>query len=390
MIRPFEFSCPTRILLGAGQVAALSRLVPTEARVLITFGQDSARLSGLADQVRGALEGRELSEFWGISPNPTIETLAPLLEQVRQSKPNFLLAVGGGSVVDATKFASVAALAEVDPWTIVVKNLKLDRKVQLGVVVTMAGTGAETNSIAAISKSDTKQKLVYINPQIRPDFAILDPDLLQTLPTSQLANGVADALVHILEQYATYPVGAVLQERLAEAALATLFEVGPVLASGEAGVEARTNFLWAACLAQSGLLASGVPEDWATHFIGHELTAHFGVPHARSLTLLLPHLYRLRLSKKSAMLAQFGRRVLGLTGEEEAVARRAIERLEEFFQALGLPTDLRTLSIDESGLQKILQGLKGARRLRLGERLDITLSDVEALLRQGTGLSPAS
>jgi len=358
--------------------------------VLITFGQDSARLSGLADQVRGALEGRELSEFWGISPNPTIETLAPLLEQVRQSKPNFLLAVGGGSVVDATKFASVAALAEVDPWTIVVKNLKLDRKVQLGVVVTMAGTGAETNSIAAISKSDTKQKLVYINPQIRPDFAILDPDLLQTLPTSQLANGVADALVHILEQYATYPVGAVLQERLAEAALATLFEVGPVLASGEAGVEARTNFLWAACLAQSGLLASGVPEDWATHFIGHELTAHFGVPHARSLTLLLPHLYRLRLSKKSAMLAQFGRRVLGLTGEEEAVARRAIERLEEFFQALGLPTDLRTLSIDESGLQKILQGLKGARRLRLGERLDITLSDVEALLRQGTGLSPAS
>jgi NADP-dependent alcohol dehydrogenase len=386
VFKPFEFSCPTRVLVGSGQVAALNRLVPDKARVLVVFGQGSARENGLAEQVRAALPERTVGEFWGVPPNPSVEDMAPIIEQVRASNPDLLLAVGGGSVVDAAKFVAVAAHSDLDPWTIITKGLKLERKVALGAVVSMAGTGAETNSIVAISKRQSHQKLVYINPALRPDFALLDPDLLLSLPTSQLANGVADSMVHILEQYVTYSVGATLQERLAEAALTTLFEIAPELLTGQASPEVRTNFLWAACLAQSGLFSTGVPEDWSTHFIGHELTAHFGVAHARSLTLILPHLYRARLEKKAERLAQFGRRVLGLSGDTRAVAEAAIDRLEQFFQDLGLPTDLRSLGLDEQGLQKILLGLKGARRVRLGERLDITLGDVESLLRKATGL----
>lgn len=382
-MRSFEYQAPTRILVGPGQVEAISELVPEDAKVLCIFGGGSAAASGALEAVRGALGSRVRVEHFGVPPNPTIEDAEPILLLELALGADFILAVGGGSVLDLAKFVAAACRSdESDLLTFLLKGKKPPSPLPVGAIVTRAGTGSEANGISAIGCRRTQQKLVYSHPGTRPRFAILDPNLLRSLPRAAFASGVADAFVHVLEQTATYPHDGLVQEQLAEALLRSLLMIGTELGEPELKDQTISNFLWAASLAQGGLIATGTPEDWATHFIGHELTALLGLDHPETLSLILPIVYRARFEKKKERLAQIGARVFGLEGASiEAIANETIDRITRFFDSLGLRTNLRALELTEEQIQRIIQGLKAARRVRLGERLDLGLPEVESLLR---------
>ncbi|MEP7051982.1 MAG: iron-containing alcohol dehydrogenase [Pseudomonadota bacterium] len=380
-MRDFNYQNPTRILFGRGQVENIGEHVPAEARVLLVAGGGSLRETGVIEQVRAALAPRTVHEFWGVLPNPDIQTLLPALEIVKKEAIDFLLAVGGGSVIDGAKFIAAAALTPADPWNLLAKGTRVTAALPLGVVLTLPGTGSESNGAAAISNRETNQKLVFVSPLCFPRFAVLDPELTFSLPPKQVSNGIADAFVHVLEQYLTYPSGGVLSDRLAEAILLTLKEQGPLALSDPKNYEVRANLMWAANLALNGLIAQGVPQDWTTHHIGHELTALFGIDHARSLAIALPAVMQARRAQKAEKLLQFGTRVFGVQGatDEERIDK-TIAKTVAFFAELGIPTRLSAYGLDEAVIVQVVAKLKASRRLRMGERLDITPEEAGKIL----------
>ncbi|HEX7450739.1 MAG TPA: iron-containing alcohol dehydrogenase, partial [Polyangiaceae bacterium] len=330
---------------------------------------------GVLAQVRAALGERTVHEFWGVLPNPHLASLLPALELVTAESLDFVLAVGGGSVIDGAKLIAAAARTKGEPWNLLAKGARVTAALPLGVVLTMPGTGSESNGAAAISNRETGQKLVFVSPLCFPRFAVLDPELTFTLPERQVSNGIADAFVHVLEQYLTYPAGGVLSDRLAEAILLTLKEQGPLALSDPKNYEVRANLMWAANLALNGLIAQGVPQDWTTHHIGHELTALFGIDHARSLAVVLPALLEARRQQKSEKLLQFGWRVFGVDSVDETIAKTVA-----FFEALGIPTRLSAYGVGEEAVPQVVAKLKANRRLRMGERLDITPDEAGKIL----------
>ncbi|MEO8902133.1 MAG: iron-containing alcohol dehydrogenase [Polyangiaceae bacterium] len=380
-MRDFNFQNPTRILFGRGQIENLGDHVPADARILLVAGGGSLRQNGVLEQVKAALAGRTVHEFWGVKPNPNLETLLPALEVVKNEAIDFVLAVGGGSVIDGAKFIAAAARTAVEPWNLLAKGVRVTGALPLGVVLTMPGTGSESNGAAAISNHETGQKLVFVSPLCFPRFAVLDPELTFSLPPNQVANGVADAFVHVLEQYLTYPAGGTLADRLAEALLLTLKEQGPLALTDPKNYEVRANLMWAANLALNGLIAQGVPQDWTTHHIGHELTALFGIDHARSLAIALPAVLQARRLQKSEKLVQFGQRVFGVEGNsDEERIDRTIAKTVSFFEELGIPTRLSAYNLGQEVIAQVVAKLKASRRLRMGERLDITPDDAGQML----------
>jgi NADP-dependent alcohol dehydrogenase len=372
-MRNFNFQNLTRILFGRGQIENLSDEIPADARVLLVAGSGSIRQNGVLDQVTKALAGRTVHEFWGVSPNPDIAALMPALAIVRKESIDFVLAVGGGSVIDAAKLIAAAARTEVEPWAILAKGARVTGALPIGVVLTLPATGSESNGAAAISNKETGQKLVFISPHCFPRFAVLDPETTFSLPPRQVSNGIADAFVHVLEQYLTYPAGGALPDRLAEALLLTLKEQGPLALSDPQNYEVRANLMWAANLALNGLIGQGVPQDWTTHHIGHELTALYGLDHARSLAVVLPAVLEARRQQKTEKLLQFAARVFGIAGPGQVeVIDTAIAQTVAFFESLGIPTRLSAYGIGEEAIPQIVAKLKANRRLRMGERLDIT------------------
>jgi NADP-dependent alcohol dehydrogenase len=372
-MRDFNFQNPTRILFGRGQIESLAEQIPPEARILLVAGGGSIRNNGVFEQVKTALVGRTLHEFWGVTPNPDIAALLPALDIVRAESIDFVLAVGGGSVIDAAKLIAAAARTAAEPWAILAKGARVTDALPLGVVLTLPATGSESNGSAAISNRETGQKLVFTSALCFPRFAVLDPETTFSLPPRQVSNGIVDAFVHVLEQYLTYPVGGAVSDRLAEALLITLKEQGPLALSEPTNYEVRANLMWAASLALNGLIGQGVPQDWTTHHIGHELTALFGLDHARSLAAVLPAVLEARRSQKAEKILQFGARVFGLSASTEAEAiDTTIAQLVAFFESLGIPTRLSAHGITEDAIPQIVANLKANRRLRMGERLDIT------------------
>ena len=372
-MRNFNFQNPTRILFGRGQIENIADEIPADARILLVAGSGSIRENGVFEQVTKALAGRTVHEFWGISPNPDIAALVPALSIVRQESIDFVLAVGGGSVIDGAKLIAAAARTEVEPWSILAKGARVTGALPIGVVLTLPATGSESNGAAAISNKETGQKLVFVSPLCFPRFAVLDPETTFSLPPRQVSNGIADAFVHVLEQYLTYPAGGALSDRLAEALLLTLKEQGPHALTDPQNYEVRANLMWAASLALNGLIGQGVPQDWTTHHIGHELTALYGLDHARSLAVVLPAVLEARRQQKAEKLLQFGARVFGISGSAEAeVIDTTIAQTVAFFESLGIPTRLSAYGIGEEAIPQIVAKLKANRRLRMGERLDIT------------------
>lgn len=371
----FNFYNPTHIVFGEGRIAELGKLVPADARVLILTGGESARKTGTLAEVRAALGDRQIAEFSGIEPNPHFETLMKAVEQIKKENIDFLLAVGGGSVIDGTKFIAAAVKYDGDPEEILFSfGRKISQAMPFGSVLTLPATGSEMNSGGVVTIKSKGAKLPFGSKLLYPVFSILDPAKTYTLPKRQLANGVVDAFVHIMEQYLTYPAGGFVQDRFAEGLLLTLIEHGPKAVASTDYTE-RANLVWTATLALNGLIGAGVPQDWSTHMIGHELTAKYDIDHARTLAIVLPAMMQVRRDAKRAKLLQYAERVWGIReGDDDQRIDSAIKRTREFFESLEIPTRLSAYEIGSDGISAIVDQLKEHRMVALGEQKAVDLA----------------
>jgi NADP-dependent alcohol dehydrogenase len=379
----FDFQNPTKIRFGKDQIAKLSEEIPKNAKVLLLYGGGSIKKNGVYNQVKTALENFEVLEFGGIPANPEYAVLMDALKVIKNENITFLLAVGGGSVIDGTKFLSAAALYEGDePWNILKNSERTMKGMPFGSVLTLPATGSEMNSGAVVNRRETKEKLVMGGPGLFPVFSILDPQVVQSIPQRQIENGIADAFTHVMEQYITYPVDGMLQDRFSESILQTLIEVAPKILKDPSDYNAAANFMWSCTMALNGLIQKGVPSDWATHMMGHELTALFGIDHARTLAIIGPSHYTYNFENKKEKLAQYAERVWKVTdGTLEEKAKAGIEKTKAFYNSLGIKTSLSEYTDDYKGTAEIIskrfteRGWKG-----LGERQNVTPSDVEKIV----------
>lgn len=367
---------------GAGSMARLAQEIPASARVLITYGGGSVVKNGTLDEAKAALGARYHITFGGIEPNPTVETLLDALARMRQESIDYVLAIGGGSVMDGSKFLAAAALLDGDPLEILnTRGRCIKAALPLGVVVTLAATGSETNSAAVVTHLATQRKSGFFSPHIYPRFAIMDPTKTLTLPPRQVANGIVDAFVHVMEQYLTYPVQAKIQDRFAEGILLTLREEGPRALTHPEDVTVRANLMWAASQALNGLIGAGVPQDWSTHMLGHELTALHGLDHAQTLAIVLPSMLHARRADKRDKLLQYAARVWDLTdGDEDARIDQAIACTRAFFEQLGVPTRLSAYGIGAEAIPALVDQLIAHGMVKLGERQAVTPDVSRAVL----------
>lgn len=378
-MRNFSFYNPTRLLFGAGQIASLAKQIPAGSRVLVTHGGGSILQNGVWQQVEKALGGYRISRFGGIEANPQYATLLRAVTQARLDDCDFILAVGGGSVIDGSKFIAAALPYPGEPLDLL-DGTRAEQAVPLGCVLTLAATGSESNGSGVVSHAGRQQKLPFFSPLLFPRFAILDPCTTFSLPPRQIGNGVVDTFVHTLEQYLTYPSNAPLQDRYAEGLLLTLIEEGPKALTNPEDYAVRANLMWCATQALNGLLGCGVPQDWATHLIGHELTALYHLDHAQTLAVILPALLAERRTRKRAKLLQYAERVWGLRGPTEQRIDGAISATEGFFRRMGVPTRLSDHGLDAEVVPEILAQLERHGLTALGEHGDIDLATSERIL----------
>lgn len=379
----FEFKNPTKIIFGKGQIAKIATEIPKNAKVLMLYGGGSIKSNGIYEQVKTALKDFEVVEFGGIPANPEYAVLMDALQIIKKEHITYMLAVGGGSVIDGTKFLSSAALYEGnEPWDILKNSIRTDKGLPFGTVLTLPATGSEMNSGSVITRAETQEKLAMGGPGLFPEFSILDPQVVKSIPQRQLANGITDAFTHVLEQYMTYPIGAALQDRFAESIMQTLVEVAPRIIANPSDYEAAANFMWSCTMALNGLIQKGVPTDWAVHAIGHELTAQYGIDHARTLAVIAPSHYRYNFNAKKEKLAQYGERVWGINeGDTDAKAKAAIVKTEEFFHSLNIATKLSDYTKDYEGTaQKIAARFTERGWVALGEHKTLTPADVEKIV----------
>lgn len=377
----FSYYNPVRVEFGRGTIARLSDLLSPDERVLMVYGGGSIRKNGVYDQVKKALAGRVVEEFGGVEANPQFETLMRAVAVVRSKNITFILAVGGGSVLDGVKFIAAAARFEGEPWDILGKNAEVKAAIPLGTVMTLPATGSETNTFAVISRKETRQKLAFGAEACYPRFAILDPETTLSLPDRQVANGIVDAFIHVLEQYLTCDQDAPLQDRQAEGILLTLIDQTERVLKDPKDYAIRANIMWSATQALNGLIGVGVAQDWATHMIGHEMTALFGIDHARTLAVVLPSLLRHEKANKKDKLLQYAARVWGLSdGDDDTVIEKGIQKTEAFFHRLGLPTRLSDHQVDLKQTEPIVARFT-EQNARMGETQSIDAAAVEAIFR---------
>jgi NADP-dependent alcohol dehydrogenase len=379
----FEFKNPTKIIFGKNKIADLSKEIPANSKILMLYGGGSIKTNGIYDQVKKALTSFEVIEFGGIPANPEYSILMDALEVIKSQEITFLLAVGGGSVIDGTKFLAAAALYDGEtPWDILTSGKPVLKGMPFGTVLTLPATGSEMNSGFVLTRKETKEKLASGGPALYPLFSILDPQVVSSIPQKQIANGLADAYTHVLEQYMTYPNDSLLQDRFAESILQTLVEVAPVILKDPSDYHAASNFMWCCTMALNGLIGQGVPQDWAVHMMGHELTALFGIDHARTLAIIAPSHYRYNLDAKKIKLAQYAERIWGVTkGTIDERAKAGIDKTEEFFHSLGIKTKLSEYTADYKGTAGIISKRFTDRGwLGLGESGKVTPADVEKIV----------
>lgn len=376
----FSFQNPTKIVFGEGEISKLGSLVPQGKRVLLTYGGGSIKQNGVYEQVVKALNGSDFIEFGGIEANPRYETLIKAVALVKQENIDFLLAVGGGSVIDGTKFIAAAAKVEDDPWGILTGKVKVTDALPLGAVLTLPATGSESNGNSVVTRRETQEKLPFSSPLVYPAFAILDPTTTYSLPMRQVSNGIVDAFVHVMEQYLTYPVNAPVQDGFSETLLKTLISEGPKALQNPEAYDIRANIMWAATMALNGLIGQGVPQDWATHMIGHELTALHGMDHAQTLAVLLPSVMAYKKESKRQKLIQYAENVWGLAGSDDDKIDGAILKTRQFFESLSVPTRLSDYQVGAGHIDALVAQLQAHGMVKLGERQDITIDDSRQIL----------
>ena len=381
----FEVINPTRIIFGKNQLERLPVLLKNQGvkNILLVYGGGSVKKIGLLDKIKNQLNDFRLVEFAGVEANPEFETLVKGVQLARDEKIDFILAIGGGSVIDGVKFMSGAINYDGDSWDVLIKKdgCAFESAVPFGTILTLPATGSEANSGAVISRKELKAKRTMGGPLFFPVFSFCDPSVVATLPKRQLANGIIDAFMHTLEQYITYPTENLLQEREAEGILSTLIEVANVV-DHPSDYKLASNLMHCATHALNGNLRCGVPTDWTTHMIGHELTALFDIDHARTLAIIAPRLWERKFSEKQEKLTQYGKRVWNLEGENEDVARKAIQKTESFFHSLGVSTKLSEHTAEFQGTDIKISNLFSERGwTQMGERKSINLEDVSAIIR---------
>ena len=369
-MKNFEYHNPTRLVFGKGQIAKLAGLVPAGAKIMVTFGGGSVRRNGVYDQVAQALEGRDYVEFWGIEPNPSVETVREAVALGREYGVDFLLAVGGGSVLDGTKLiASALAMPGIDPWEIVLSG-QARAAIPYASVMTLPATGSEMNNGAVISRRETREKYPFYSRY--PEFSILDPEVTYTLPPEQIANGVTDVYAHILEQYMTVPGQSRLMDRWAEGMLMEIVELAPKIRANPHDYDVMADFMLVAAMALNDMIRMGVTEDWSTHMIGHELTALHGIAHGASLAIVFPATLRVLRDQKRGKLLQYAERVWHITeGGEDARIDEAIARTEAFFRSLGQKTRLAEAGIGDETIEVIAERFNKA-GVAYGEGRNVT------------------
>ena len=378
----FTFHNPTKVFFGRDTIRQITGDIPKDSRVMITFGGGSARQNGALNEVQTALQGYDVTLFGGIEPNPEYETLIKGVVIAREKKINYLIAVGGGSVIDGTKFMAAAIPFSGAPFLLLDnKGSDICHVLPVGAVVTLPASGSEMNSRAIISRRNFMVKRAIMNSVLFPRFAVLDPTKTYTLPARQIGNGVVDTFVHVLEQYLTYPVGGSVQDRLAEGLLHVLIEEGPKALTDPENYDVRANLMWAATLGLNGLIGAGVPQDWAAHRFGYELTVLYGLDHARTLAVLVPAMLQVRAQGKQQKLLQYANRIWGITsGSEEERIEKAIYKTRMFFESMGLPTRLAGCHVTNVNIDRIVGILEEHGMINLGENNDVTLAMMRKIL----------
>jgi NADP-dependent alcohol dehydrogenase len=378
----FELYNPTKLVFGKGQIEKLPTLVPANAKILLAYGGGSIFKNGIHEQVSKSLEGFEIIEFGGIEANPHFETLMKAVAVIKEQKIDFILAVGGGSVIDGVKFISAAVHFDGNPIDILQKHILIkESAMPFGTVLTLPATGSEMNSGSVVTIAATQEKLAFGGSALFPQFSICDPTVIESLPKRQVQNGVIDAYTHVLEQYLTYVHDGFLQDRIAESILQTLIQIGPDVVEKPSDYALASNFMWSCTMALNGLIQKGVPSDWATHMIGHELTALYGIDHARTLAIIGPNLYKVMFETKKEKLAQYGKRIFNLSGTEDEIANGAIAKTIEFFHTMGMKT---LLSENTENYEKTADFIVDRFEKRgwkaLGEKQNITLEKVKEIV----------
>lgn len=380
----FELYNPVNYVFGKGQIEKLTHLIAPNTKVLLTYGGGSIFKNGIYNQVKQALSNVQIIEFGGIEANPHYETLMKAVEVVQKENIQFILAVGGGSVIDGTKFISAAVNFEGDPVEILQKRILITdttKVIPFGTVLTLPATGSEMNSGSVVTIAATQEKLSFGGSALFPKFSIVDPTVIESLPQKQLQNGVVDAFTHVMEQYLTYTHDALLQDRIAESILQTLIDIGPSVVEKPTDYKLASNFVWCCTMALNGLIQKGVPSDWATHMIGHELTALYNIDHARTLAIIGPNLYKVMFDTKKDKLAQYGRRVWNLSGNTEDVAEEAIEKTINFFHHMGMKTKLSENTNEYQNTAEFIANRFQERGwLALGEKQNITPDKVREIV----------
>lgn len=379
----FEFICPTKVVFGKDTIAKLSDLIPTDKKILVIYGGGSIKKNGVYQQTMDALKGHEVVEFAGIEPNPAYETCLKAVELIKKEKVDFLLAVGGGSVLDATKFIAAAAKFLGNPWDILANNAPVVAALPLGSVITLPATGSEMNGNSVISRTSTKEKLPFSSEKVYPTFSIIDPQTTYTLPLSQTINGIVDTFVHVAEQYATYEVNTPLQDSWAMGIFKTLIAEAPKVLANPNDYESRANIFWCATCGLNFWFSLGCVQDWSTHMIGHEVTAFYGLDHAQTLAIILPKVWENQKESKKTKLAKLAREVYGFNGTcDSEAADCAIKKTEEFFNSIGQKTKLADYGINSIEAAKLVSTRFKERNSVFGENGNITSEVVKVILER--------
>lgn len=377
----FEYQNPVKIIFGKGEIKKVGANIPQGSKIMLTYGGGSIFKNGVYDQVKASIKDFDVIEFGGIEPNPHYETLMKAVDVVKKENITFLLSVGGGSVIDGTKFiAAAACFKNGDPWDILSKRALVEDAIPHGTVLTLPATGSEMNSGSVVTRISTTEKLSFMSPKVMPLFSVLDPEVIFSLPEKQIANGIVDAFVHVIEQYLTFPVNAPIQDRFAESILKTLIEEGPKVLANRTDYDAASNFMWSATMALNGLIGAGVPQDWATHMIGHELTAYHGIDHARTLAIVLPGVMHIKREQKKDKILQLGERVWGvLDGTDDERIEETISRTVKFFESVGIQTKLHDYSVPAETIDTICTRFE-KRKYKVGEKADIGPNEIRLIL----------
>lgn len=375
----FTYANPVKIIFGKDTIKNISSEIPQGTKILITYGGGSIKKNGVYEQVVKALSGYDYFEFSGIEPNPHYETCMKAVALIKEEGISFVLAVGGGSVIDATKFiVSAACFENGDPWTILSKGSKITKALPFGTILTLPATGSEMNAGAVITKAETQEKLAFNSALTFPKFSVLDPTTTYTLPHKQIGNGVVDTFVHVMEQYLTYYEGdSLLQDLMAEAILKTLVVGGPKALEEPTNYDVRANLMWASTWGLNGWIAQGVPEDWATHMIGHELTAFYGLDHGQTLAIVLPGVMTVLKEQKSKKIQRLGQEVFGIKGEN--ILTDTVKSVESFFEKMGIKTHLSDYGLGDEAVNKVVDRMT-KRGWKLGECRNITADVVKEIL----------